>query len=45
MIFIAVSHRGDVESHEGYLTTKEARRARNKEHGDDDVSDAPKLSP
>ncbi|MCR6631476.1 MAG: ParB/RepB/Spo0J family partition protein [Magnetospirillum sp.] len=30
-VFITVSHRGEVETHEGFLTTREARRARDAE--------------
>ncbi|WP_246252186.1 ParB/RepB/Spo0J family partition protein [Allomesorhizobium camelthorni] len=43
-VFIAVSRQGDVAFHEGYLTTKEARRARSKQDGGDEDSAAPKPS-
>ncbi|PZV34863.1 ParB/RepB/Spo0J family partition protein [Mesorhizobium kowhaii] len=34
-VFIAVTHRGEVECHEGWLSCKEARRARETSEGDD----------
>ena len=37
-VFITVSHRGEVESHEGYLTRKEARRTRHTDMADGDVA-------
>ena len=37
-VFITVSYRGEVESHEGYLTHKEARRTRRSEAADGDVA-------
>ena len=39
-VFIAVSHRGEVEIHEGYLTRKEARRTRHTDTADGDVAAA-----
>lgn len=35
-VFIAVTHRGEVECHEGWLSRKEARRAREKSEGGED---------
>jgi len=35
-VFITVSHRGEVQTHMGYLTRKEARRARAKSEGGQD---------
>lgn len=43
-VFIAVSRQGDVAFHEGYLTTKEARRARSTQDGGDLDPAAPKPS-
>ena len=37
-VFIAVSHRGEVEIHEGYLSRKEARRARRGEVSEPDAA-------
>ncbi|MDE2166268.1 MAG: ParB/RepB/Spo0J family partition protein [Alphaproteobacteria bacterium] len=37
-VFIAVSHRGEVEIHEGWLTRKDARRARSKDDLDTDAT-------
>ena len=39
-VFITVSHRGEVEIHEGYLTRKEARRTRHTDTADGDVAAA-----
>ena len=39
-VFMTVSHRGEVESHEGYLTHKEARRTRRTDTADGDVAAA-----
>ena len=39
-VFITVSHRGEVESHEGYLTHKEARRTRRTDTAGGDVAAA-----
>ncbi|WP_246252586.1 hypothetical protein [Allomesorhizobium camelthorni] len=33
-VFITVSHRGEVECHKGWLSRKEARRARAKDEGE-----------
>jgi ParB family chromosome partitioning protein len=37
-VFITVSHRGEVEIHEGWLSRKEARRARSKDGSDTDAT-------
>ena len=43
-VFITVSHRGEVEVHEGWLTRKEATRARKAERGEGEVDGATKSS-
>ena len=39
-VFVTVSHRGEVETHEGYLSRKEARRTRRDDPTDGDVAAA-----
>ena len=39
-VFVTVSHRGEVEIHEGYLDAKEARRSRKRGDGKDNGEDA-----
>ena len=39
-VFVTVSHRGEVEIHEGYLDAKEARRSRKRGDGKDKGEDA-----
>lgn len=43
-VFITVSHRGEVECHEGWLSRKEARRARAKGEGGDEADTPAKPS-
>ncbi|PAQ05469.1 ParB/RepB/Spo0J family partition protein [Mesorhizobium temperatum] len=43
-VFIAVTHRGEVECHEGWLSRKEARRAREKCDGGENPETPDKLS-
>ncbi|WP_192244294.1 ParB/RepB/Spo0J family partition protein [Mesorhizobium silamurunense] len=43
-VFIAVTHRGEVECHEGWLSRREARRARDKGEGPDEAETLAKPS-